>query len=152
MLEAWQVEVERIDLQIREQLTMIRQHQQVVNQLRQRKRELTAAHRKKRKPLWDAATPLARLVNLQQFSYYQLLIAEWQKRTDEALEPLKSTFFSFPPPLKHHVFRALAAALAVTPRVFTVSTLELCRYLSAHSDLGSTAGIKKALQRSKKIG
>ena len=146
------MEVERIDLQIREQLTMIRQHQQVVNQLRQRKRELTAAHRKKRKPLWDAATPLARLVNLQQFSYYQLLIAEWQKRTDKALEPLKSTFFSFPPPLKHHVFRALAAALAVTPRVFTVSTLELCRYLSAHSDLGSTAGIKKALQRSKKIG
>ena len=146
------MEAAQIDLQIREQLTMIRQHQQVVNQLRQRKRELTAAHRKKRKPLWDAATPLARLVNLQQFSYYQLLIAEWQKRTDEALEPLKSTFFSFPPPLKHHVFRALAAALAVTPRVFTVSTLELCRYLSAHSDLGSTAGIKKALQRSKKIG
>ena len=131
---------------------MIRQHQQVVNQLRLRKRELTAAHRKKRKPLWDAATPLARLVNLQQFAYYQLLIAEWQKRSDEDLEPLKSTFFSFPPHLKHHVFRALADALAVTPRVFTVSTLELCRYLSAHSDLGSTAGIKKALQRSKKIG
>ena len=144
------MEVERIDLQICEQLTMIRQHQQVVNQLRLRKRELTAAHRKKRKPLWDAATPLARLVNLQQFAYYQLLIAEWQKRSDEDLEPLKSTFFSFPPHLKHHVFRALADALAVTPRVFTVSTLELCRYLSAHSDLGST-GIKKALQRSKKI-
>ena len=148
-MEAWQVEVERIDLQIREQLTMIRQHQQTVKQLRQRKRELTAAHRKKRKPLWDAATPLARLVNLQQFSYYQLLIAEWQKRSDEALEPLKSTFFSFPPPLKHHVFRALAATLAVTPRVFTVSTLELCRYLAAHSNLGTAAGIKKALQRSK---
>ena len=149
-MEAWQVEAAQIDLRIREQLTIIRQHQQTVNQLRQRKRELTAAHRKKRKPLWDAATPLARLVNLQQFSYYQLLIAEWQKRSDETLDPLKSTFFSFPPPLKHHVFRALAAALTVTPRVFTVSTLELCRYLSAHSDLGSTAGIKKALQRSKK--
>ena len=143
------MEAAQIDLQIREQLTMIRQHQQTVNQLRQRKRELTAAHRKKRRPLWDATTPLARLVNLQQFSYYQLLIAEWQKRSDEALEPLKSTFFSFPPPLKHHVFRALAAALAVTPRVFTISTLELCRYLAAHSNLGTAAGIKKALQRSK---
>ena len=143
------MEAAQIDLQIREQLTMIRQHQQTVNQLRQRKRELTAAHRKKRRPLWDATTPLARLVNLQQFSYYQLLIAEWQKRSDEALEPLKSTFFSFPPPLKHHVFRALAATLAVTPRVFTVSTLELCRYLAAHSNLGTAAGIKKALQRSK---
>ena len=102
-------------------------------------------------PTWDGDTPLARLVNLQQFAYYQLLIDEWQKRSNETLEPLKSTFFSFPPHLKHHVFRALADALAVTPRVFTVSTLELCRYLSAHSDLGSTAGIKKALQRSKKI-
>ena len=144
------MEVAQIDLQIREQLTMIRQHQQVVNQLRLRKRELTAAHRKKRKPLWDAATPLARLVNLQQFAYYQLLIAEWQKRSDEDLEPLKSTFFSFPPPLKHHVFRALAAALAVTPRVFTVSTLELCRYLSAHSDLGDPLAIHRAVYRAKR--
>jgi hypothetical protein len=144
------VEVERIDLQIREQLTMIRQHQQVVNQLRLRKRELTAAHRQKRKPLWDAATPLARLVNLQQFAYYQLLIDEWQKRSDETLEPLKNTFFSFPPHLKHHVFRALADALAVTPRVFTVSTLELCRYLSAHSDLGDPLAIHRAVYRAKR--
>ena len=143
------MEAAQIDLRIRKEQAVVRQHQQTVNQLRQRKRELTAAHRKKRKPLWDAATPLARLVNLQQFSYYQLFIAEWQKRTDEALEPLKSTFFSFPPHLKHHVFRALAAALAVSPRVFTVSTLELCRYLAAHSNLGTAAGIKKALQRSK---
>ena len=145
------MEVERIDLQIREQLTMIRQHQQVVNQLRLRKRELTAAHRKKRKmPTWDGDTPLARLVNLQQFAYYQLLIDEWQKRSNEALEPLKSTFFSFPPPLKHHVFRALADALAVTPRVFTVSTLELCRYLSAHSDLGDPLAIHRAVYRAKR--
>ena len=145
------MEVERIDLQIREQLTMIRQHQQVVNQLRQRKRELTAAHRKKRKtPAWDGETPLARLVNLQQFAYYQLLIDEWQKRSNETLEPLKSTFFSFPPHLKHHVFRALADALAVTPRVFTVSTLELCRYLSAHSDLGDPLAIHRAVYRTKR--
>ena len=145
------MEVERIDLQIREQLTMIRQHQHVVNHLRQRKRELTAAHRKKRKmPTWDGDTPLARLVNLQQFAYYQLLIDEWQKRSNETLEPLKSTFFSFPPHLKHHVFRALAAALAVTPRVFTVSTLELCRYLSAHSDLGDPLAIHRAVYRAKR--
>ena len=38
------MEAAQIDLQIREQLTIIRQHQQTVNQLRQRKRELTAAH------------------------------------------------------------------------------------------------------------
>ena len=145
------MEVERIDLQIREQLTMIRQHQQVVNQLRLRKRELTAAHRKKRKmPAWDGDTPLARLVNLQQFAYYQLLIDEWQKRSNETLEPLKSTFFSFPPHLKYHVFRALADALAVTPRVFTVSTLELCRYLSAHSDLGDPLAIHRAVYRAKR--
>ena len=146
------MEVERIDLQIREQLTMIRQHQQVVNQLRQRKRELTAAHRKKRKPLWDAATPLARLVNLQQFAYYQLMIAEWQKRTTDNLNPRKTTFFLFPPHLKYYVFRALATALAQTPPVFNVSTLQLCRYLAEHSNLGTTESIKKALQRLKNVG
>ena len=33
--------------------------------------------------------------------------------------------------------------------VYGDSTLELCRYLAAHSDLGTAASIKKALQRSK---
>ena len=50
-MEAWQVEAAQIDLQIREQLTIIRQHQQTVNQLRQRKRELTAAHSNLGEPL-----------------------------------------------------------------------------------------------------
>ena len=145
------MEVQQIDLQIHEQQTIIRQHQYLVNQLRQRKRELTAQHKKKRKPTWDADTPLFRLVNLQQFEYYNILIAEWQRRTPETLNPLKSTYFSFPPHLKHHAFRALAEALTTTPRVFTVSTLELCRYLAAHSDLGTDASIKKALQRSKSL-
>ena len=78
------------------------------------------------------------------------MIAEWQKRTTETLNPLKATFFTFPPHLKHYVFRALAAALGTTPPVFTVSTLQLCRYLAEHSDLGTAESIKKALQRANK--
>jgi hypothetical protein len=143
--EAWQQEVAQIDLQIRE-------HQTVINQLRQCKRELIAAHRKKRKPSWNDETPLYRLINLQQFEYYQLMIAEWQKRTTETLNPRKTTFFTFPPHLKHYVFHALAAALATTPPVFKVSTLQLCHYLAGHSDLGSAESIKKALQRIKNKG
>lgn len=135
----------QIDLQIRE-------HQTVINQLRQRKRELTALHQKRRKPSWDNETPLYKLVNLQQFAYYQLMIAEWQKRTTDNLDPRKTTFFSFPPHLKHYVFRALATALAQTPAVFHVSTLQLCRYLAEHSNLGTTESIKKALQRLKNVG
>ena len=111
-----------------------------------------AAHRKKRKTAWDDDTPLSRLVNLQQFGYYQLMIAEWQKRTTDNLDPRKTTFFSFPPHLKHYVFRALATALAQTPAVFHVSTLQLCRYLAEHSNLGTTESIKKALQRMKNVG
>ena len=141
--EAWQQEVAQIDLQIRE-------HQTVINQLRQRKRELTAAHRKKRKPVWNDETPLYRLVNLQQFAYYQLMIAEWQKRTTETLDPRKTTFFSFPPHLKHYVFRALATALVTTPPVFTVSTLQLCHYLAEHSDLGDALAIHRAVYRAMK--
>jgi hypothetical protein len=49
--EAWQEEIKEIDLQIRE-------HQTVINQLRERKQKLIAAHRKKRKPAWDSETPL----------------------------------------------------------------------------------------------
>ena len=135
----------QIDLQIREQQT-------VINQLRQRKQELIATHRKKRKTAWDDDTSLSRLVNLQQFAYYQLMIAEWQKRTTDNLNPLKTNFFSFPPHLKHYVFRALATALAQTPPVFNVSTLQLCRYLAEHSNLGTTESIKKALQRLKNVG
>ena len=54
-------EIKEIDLQIRE-------HQTVINQLRERKQKLIAAHRKKRKPAWDSETPLYRLVNLQQYA------------------------------------------------------------------------------------
>ena len=121
----------------------------MINQLRERKQKLIAQHRKKRKPTWDSETPLYRLVNLQQFANYQLMIAEWQKRTTDTLDPRKTTFFSFPPHLKHYVFRALATALAITPAVFHVSTLQLCHYLAEHSNLGTAESIKKALQRIK---
>jgi hypothetical protein len=131
---------------------LICEHQAVINQLRQRKRELTAQHQKRRKPSWDNETPLYKLVNLQQFAYYQLMIAEWQKRTTDNLNPRKTTFFLFPPHLKYYVFRALATALAQTPPVFNVSTLQLCRYLAEHSNLGTTESIKKALQRLKNVG
>ena len=135
---AWQQEVAQIDL-------LICEHQTVINQLRQRKRELTAQHQKRRKPSWDNETPLYKLVNLQQFAYYQLMIAEWQKRTTDNLNPRKTTFFLFPPHLKYYVFRALATALAQTPPVFNV-------YLAEHSNLGTTESIKKALQRLKNVG
>jgi hypothetical protein len=122
----------------------------VINQLRERKQKLIAAHRKKRKPAWDDETPLYRLLNLQQFAYYQLMIAEWQKRTTDTLDPRKTTFFSFPPHLKHYVFHALATALAITPAVFHVSTLQLCHYLAEHSNLGDALAIHRAVYRAMK--
>jgi hypothetical protein len=122
----------------------------VINQLRERKQKLIAAHQKKRKPAWDNETPLYRLVNLQQFAYYQLMIAEWQKRTTDTLDPRKTTFFSFPPHLKHYVFHALATALAITPAVFHVSTLQLCHYLAEHSNLGDALAIHRAVYRAMK--
>ena len=135
------MEAAEIDLQIRE-------HRTAIQQLLARKRLLEHQHRKKRKPLaWDDETPLIRLVNPQQIDRFRAMMADWQRRTDEKLKPSENTQFHFPPPLKHHIFRALAAALAVTPPVFRVSTIELCRYLSAHSNLGSPASIRKALQR-----
>ena len=149
------MEAAQLRLQIREEQTAVRQHQtiarqhqQVLNQLRQQLRLLEHQHRKKRKaPAWDDETPLIRLVNPQQIDRFRAMMADWQRRTDEKLTPSENTLFHFPPHLKHHVFRALAAALAVTPPVFRVSTIELCRYLSAHSNLGSPASIHRALYR-----
>jgi hypothetical protein len=78
------------------------------------------------------------------------MIAEWQKRTTDTLDPRKTTFFSFPPHLKHYVFHALATALAITPAVFHVSTLQLCHYLAEHSNLGDALAIHRAVYRAMK--
>ena len=78
------------------------------------------------------------------------MIAEWQKRTTDNLDPRKTAFFTFPPHLKHYVFRALATALALTPAVFHVSTLQLCHYLAEHSDLGDALAIHRAVYRAMK--
>jgi len=145
------VEAAQLRLQIREEQAVVRQHQQVVNQLRQQLRLLEDQHRKKRKtPSWDDRTPLIRLVNLQQIDRFRVMIASWQRRTDEELIPSKTAHFHFPPHLKHHIFRSLAETLQAYPPVFRVSTLELCRYLAAHSDLGDALAIHRALYRAKK--
>ena len=142
------MEAAQLRLQIREQQTIVRQYQQVVNQLRQQLHLLEAQHRKKRKtPLWDAETPLIRLVNPQQIDRFRAMIASWQRRTEEDLTPSKAVHFHFPTHLKHHIIRSLAETLQAYPPVFRVSTLELCRYLSAHSNMGDTLAIYRALYR-----
>lgn len=139
----WQEEVRKIAL-------LIREHQAVINHLRAQKRQITEKHRRRQQP-WDNDTPLSRLVNPQRRDAYNNMIREWQRQSKEELIPSKTIRFLFIPTFKWHVIRALANVLTQDPPVFKVSTLQLCRYLAKHSNLGTAEGIKKALQRMKKI-
>lgn len=147
---AWQLEIALIDLHIRQLQAEIREQQAVIHLLKAQRRDIMDAHHKKRRRCrWDADTPMIRLVNLQQLEHFKTLISDWQKRATDAIDITKTSQFTFQIKLKWHAIHALAVVLTKDPPVFKVSTRDLCRYLSTHSNLGSPEAIKKALQRVK---
>ena len=145
----WQLEVALLDLHIRQCQAAIREYQTQVKQLKAEHDALLASHKKKRRRTWDDDTPLYRLVNLSQLEHFKALISNWQKRTTETIDIKKTSLFTFFPERKPHAIRALALVLTRDIPVFKVSTVELCRYLSTHSNLGSSEAIRKALLRAK---
>lgn len=148
---AWLQEVAAIDLQIREDQTEINKRKAHISLLLARKREILEANKpKRRRCTWDENTPFFRLVNLSQLEQYKALIREWQKRSTEIIDPLKTSHFTFLPKRKYYVTSTLANMLSRTPPVFKVSMLQLCQYLSEHSNLGSVDAIRKAIQRVQK--
>ena len=140
----------QIDLQIRELQTVKNQISAEIRALQTQKRTLEQQHSKRRRCLWNDETPLSRLVNPQQREAYNDMIRQWQKQTTEELIPSKTIHFHFLPDYKWQVFRALSLVLAKNPPVFKVSTLQLCRYLAEHSNLGTVEGIRQALYRANK--
>ena len=151
---AWLQEIAAIDLQIREHQAVINKRKAHISQLMARKREILEANKPKRRRRcpWDEDTPLIRLVNLSQLEQYKALIREWEKRSTEIIDPSKTSHFTFLPNRKWYVTSTLANVLSRTPPVFKVSTLQLCLYLSEHSNLGSVDAIRKAVQRAQKVG
>ena len=145
----WQLEVALIDLHIRQCQAVVRECQTLVKQLKAERAALLAPHKKKRRRTWDDDTPLYRLVNLSQLDHFKTLISDWQKRTTGTIDIKKTSLFTFFPERKPHAIRALALVLTRDIPVFKVSTVELCRYLSAHSNLGTPEAIRKALLRAK---
>jgi len=122
----------------------------MLKQLRHRRRELQNQHRKKRRVQWDDNTPLIRLVNLQQIDAFKAMLKDWDKHNDGILIPLKSSRFHFSPQSKPHIIRTLAIALNASLPLFHISILQLCCYLSVHSNLGSASVIRQALYRAKR--
>ena len=145
----WQLEVRLIDLHIRQRQAVIREHQQVINQLRAQREEMLERHKHRRRCLWDDDTPMIRLVRLPQLEHFKTLLENWKKHTADTIDTSKTSSFTFLPNRKWHAIHALAIVLANDIPVFKVSTCQLCRYLSEHSNLGTPEGIKKALQRAK---
>lgn len=145
----WQLEVRLIDLHIRQRQAVIREHQQVINQLRAQREEMLERHKHRRRCLWDDDTPMICLVRLPQLEHFKTLLENWKKHTADTIDTSKTSSFTFLPNRKWHAIHALAIVLANDIPVFKVSTRQLCRYLSEHSNLGTPEGIKKALQRAK---
>ncbi|MBR0165697.1 MAG: hypothetical protein IJQ13_02290 [Prevotella sp.] len=143
----WQLEVRLIDLHIRQRQAVIREHQQVISQLRALRQEILVRHKRRRRCLWDDGTPMIRLVNLHQLERFKTLLDNWKKHATDTIDTSKTSNFTFLPNRKWHAVRALAIALQGDVPLFKVSTRELCRYLSVHSNLGTQEGIKKAIQR-----
>ena len=167
---AKQQEAARLRLEISEQQEVINQARaaisrarsemaqarQLIADRRERLRQLAQPQRKKkrRSPLWDDDTPLIRLADPTQLDTLLTMIREWEKHNNGIPIPVKTTtHIQFPPNSKHYIVSALADVLGHTPQVFRISTLQLCRYLAAHTNLGTADSIRKAIQRvSKKLG
>ena len=146
----WQLEVRLIDLHIRQRQAAIREHQQVINQLRAQREEILERHKRRRRCLWDDDTPMIRLVRLHQLERFKTLLDNWKKHVTDTIDTSKTSSFTFLPIRKWHAIRALTISLQGDVPLFKVSTRELCRYLAAHSDLGDALAIHRALYRAKK--
>lgn len=147
----WQLEVRLIDLHIRQRQAVIREHQQVINQLRAQREEMLERHKHRRRCLWDDDTPMIRLVRLPQLEHFKTLLENWKKHTADTIDTSKTSSFTFLPNRKWHAIHALAIVLGKRPPVFKVSMLQLCRYLSEHSNLGTPESIRQALYRVRKM-
>ena len=141
---AWLLEVAAIDLQIRELQT-------VMNQLKARRLEILEKHKRRRRCLWDADTPIIRIVNLHQWDYFKKQFDKWKALTAETIDPTNTTQFLFYPDRLSQAIHAVAHMLWHDPPVFKVGISELCRYLSAHSNLGSPESIRRALYRLREL-
>ena len=62
---------------------------------------------------------------------------------------MRTSQFSFDKRYKWHAIRQLCLLLNAGTQVLTVSTMELCRYLEAHSNLGKARSIQRTLYRVK---
>ena len=139
---AGQQEIAAINLQIRE-------HQAAIKQLRAHKREILEKHKKRRRCLWDKDTPMRKLVSSTFEPQFVAMMKEWEKHTTQDIQPMKTYHFHFVQERKWYAIRALALMLMRDKHTFKVSTSELCRYLSIHSNLGTPEAIRKAIQRVK---
>ena len=142
---AWQLEVVLIDLHIR-------QLRAVIKQLKIQRSEIINHHRKKRRRItWGDDTPLSRLVILSQFDTFKTMMDKWKLLTTETINPSKTSHFIFKPDKRSQAILALARVLECDIPVFKVGISELCRYLSAHSNLGTQESIRKALYRMREM-
>ena len=141
---AWQQEVAAINLQIRER-------QAEIKQLMAQRREILEKHKKRRRSIWDEDTPMIHIINLQHLDYFMMQMDNWKALSTETINPSKTSQFHFYPERLSQATFAVARMLWHEPPVFKVSISELCRYLSAHTNLGTPEAIRQSLYRMRKL-
>ena len=147
--EAWKLEVNEIDRQIRELLERKKQIQDEVEELRERKRELKKGNKKKRTLVWNEETPMIKLIHLDQLDRFKEMLNVWQEYCEEEIIVNTTSYFHFSTKNKHRIIAVLKKLLYSEIPVFNVSMEQVYLYLSQHSNLGKASAIKKAVQRKK---
>jgi len=149
-----QLEVALIDLHIRQLRAAISEYQKTIEQLKERRGELSGdRHRKRRRPRqWDNLTPLRDLVSLAYDNQFKTMMAQWKTLTDHTFNPYKAYSFQFRlgDVGRRAVYVPLARFLSPDGRQLRVSAMDFYRYLSVHSNLGSVISIKTGLSRARK--
>lgn len=128
---------------LRQQIEII---QPILDYLKSLYKKLKESLHKRRRKKWEEDTSLEGLVFTGYRREYRQMLTSWKKILVEETP----SYFTFDPRYRWCAFRALAIFLASSERVMKVSNIELFRYLEAHSNLGSVAGIRSGFYRAKR--
>jgi len=143
--EAWKLEVDEIDRQLREII-------EKKKELQKRKRELILEHTEHKRPWWDDDTPMVSLVSTGMRREFRQMIDAWQKSSKVEIDYRMTAHFEFKLVFKPGVIRALSKALQLGVFRYYYNN-DVFRYLSTHSNLGDWDTIKREeLRYREKVG
>ncbi len=140
--EAWKLEVDEIDRQVRER-------REEIKELLARRQKIVERHEKRRPVSWDDDSPMTKLIDMTQFERLKAILTEWQPYSKTTILPKRTTHFEFDVAYRKMIVLALKDGWDGDVPLFVVSQRQVLKYLSMHSNLGKLDTLKKILYRNK---